>query len=158
MNYLEFERLSWSWILRRGNEKLNFKLWKLWEVYLNHLEFRRLNWSWILRRGERGNIWRLRNKEYVGMILFLFLLGDVFEKLWSWTREAVRMLGKKRVTLENYTRGNFRFFGESSTLDTCYHKGIWREEYGWVEKVLRIILRLHDNIEIRWPRREVLGA
>lgn len=93
------------------------------------------------------------------MILFLFLLG---ERIWEIVElnsgEAVRMLGKKRVTPENYTRGNFRFFGESSTLDTCYHKGIWREEYGWVEKVLRIILRLHDNIEIRWPRREVLGA
>lgn len=36
---------------------------------------------------------------------------DVFEE-WRIELEAVRNLGKKQVTSENYTRGNFRFLGE----------------------------------------------
>lgn len=55
---------------------------------------------------------------------------DVFE--WNGVElEAVRKLGKKQVTSENYTRGNVRFLGEWWLLLILVpHKGIRREEYG----------------------------
>lgn len=93
-----------GWVLNRENFEKIFRIFGIFgigKIKLN-LDFE--------RRKYFGNIWwygigRKSTWEW------FFSLMDVFEE-WSWT---VRILGKKQVTPENYTRGNFRFFGESST-------------------------------------------
>lgn len=106
-----------TWCLRRlgWDEKLKFLHCENFGRFRISWNFG--DWTWVarsLRRGSSG-IFDDWNKEYVGDS-FSFFSMDVFEGLeWSRTRGAVRILGKKRVTPENYTRGNFRFFGESST-------------------------------------------
>lgn len=93
-----------GWVSNRENFEKIFRIFGIFgigKMKLN-LDFE--------RRKYFGNIWwygigRKSTWEW------FFSLMDVFEE-WSWT---VRILGKKQVTPENYTRGNFRFFGESST-------------------------------------------